>query len=69
MKNHSNKLYDHNLQKATMGDSTTKGPKNTSVNQEFDDISEFNNSLKMSINKPIYSGANNTIQQKRHDFV
>ena len=44
-----------------MGDSTTKGPKNTSLNQEFDDISEFNNSLKMSINKPIYSGANNTI--------
>ena len=52
-----------------MGDSTTKGnAKNTSMNQEFDDISEFNNSLKMSINKPIYSG-NNTINTKRHDFV
>lgn len=53
------KLYDHNLQKATMGDSTAKGNyKNISGNNELEDMSEFNNSLKMSINKPIYSGGN-----------
>ena len=53
-----------------MGDSTSKGNyKNATANNELEDMSEFNNSLKMSIHKPIYSGGNNSINPPKHNFA
>lgn len=49
--------YEHNIRRATLAASGERVARKGSNQQELEEHSEFNQSLKMSMQHPIYSGA------------